>query len=116
MSAKARSSLSTLNTYAALVWLLNGLHSRPPADQAGRCVAKLALPLTNDLRDRQRIIYGMNESGDKEVPFCPTGMMFFRQMTFPPQSDCPRIWHNPDRQLLAHIFEYIFGKSVQMLQ
>ncbi|KAM6491327.1 hypothetical protein JOM56_013101 [Amanita muscaria] len=59
LSSKNRCSLSTLNTYAALVWLINGLHNWPPDDQAGRSVAKMALPLTNDLDDAQRIIFSM---------------------------------------------------------
>ncbi|KAK2464157.1 hypothetical protein APHAL10511_003850, partial [Amanita phalloides] len=117
--AMARSAPSVLTTYAALVWLINGLHNRPPSDQAGRAVSRIALPLTVDLDHNDRLMYGFEavpEDPEDAVPFCPGGMMFFRTMTFPPWSNVARLCRLRDRMLPGNIFKHMFKKTMEDLQ
>ncbi|KAF8327115.1 hypothetical protein F5887DRAFT_1083974 [Amanita rubescens] len=118
LASQTRCRPSTLYTYAALVWLINGLHNRPPSDQTGRAVARIALPLTSDLDHEHRHLFGIDDDleDDEAVPFCPGGMMFLRRMTFPPNSDCARLMWNRDRTLPDAAFQHIFRRPMTDLR
>ena len=109
---------SALYTYAALVWLINGLHNRPPTDQSGRAVARIALPLTSDLDHADRLFFGIDNDPEEEeaVPFCPGGMMFLRRMVFPPEADSARLAVIPNRTLPDVVFKHMFGKVMTDLR
>ena len=118
-SDMARSTPATLYTYAALVWLINGLHNRPPSDQTGRAVARMSLPLTTDLGHLDQLLFGF-DAGDEEdeeaVPFCPGGMMFLRTMVFPPHSNVARLLADTTRIIPHELFKHMFGKTMKELQ
>lgn len=116
LSSEVRSRESTLYTYAALTWLINGLHNRPPSDQTGRAVARMALPLTSDLGHEDRLLFGFEADDSERRPFCPGGMMFLRRMVFPPASDSARLAVKRSRTLPDVAFRHMFGKSMQDLQ
>ena len=112
-----RSSQTALITYASLVWLINGLHNKPPSDQTGRAVSKVALPLTLDLEHDERLRFGFEaDDEDDDTPFCPGGMVFLREMIFPPHSNVARLTKARGAVLPDRAFKHMFGQTMEDLQ
>ncbi|TFK61412.1 hypothetical protein BDN72DRAFT_904123 [Pluteus cervinus] len=118
MGRAERATISVLTTYAALVWLCNGLHSRPPDDSSGREVAAAALPLTIDYSEDQLFLQGADLESLMEkstpVPWTPSGILFLRTLVLPPESNSIRL--HAKRTLSAKAFKYVFGKSIEEIQ
>jgi hypothetical protein len=112
-----RSKPNALLTYAALVWLINGLHSRPPSDKAGRAVARAVLPLTVNLNHEDRLRCGFEgDEQDDDTPVCSGGMIFLRQMIFPPYANVARLRHSTGALLSNQVFTHIFGMPMEDLR
>ncbi|KAG0693136.1 hypothetical protein DFH29DRAFT_1007619 [Suillus ampliporus] len=111
-----RFTSTALTLTAGLMWLANGLHSRPDDGSAARDLMCAILPLTQDydvdgiqIVPRQHHIE--NEDG---LPFCAHGAFFFRDMVFPPIADVPRMTR---LQVISHTsYKFFFGCNFNELR
>ncbi|KAH0825741.1 hypothetical protein J3R83DRAFT_9956 [Lanmaoa asiatica] len=79
-----------LNLTAALVWLANGLNSRPDDDQYGRDIMMTSC-ITAGNRDHGTFLIPPPAQGaPAELPVVRQGAIFLRHILFPPTSGVPR--------------------------
>jgi hypothetical protein len=119
MAPTARVLYPTLLTYAALSWLINGLHSRPRDDSAGKALVRCVLPLTSDTnnenlytQDQPLALFDDEASG---IPHTPGGLIFLRHITIPPEANTVRFLDG-NRYLSQNVFKNLFGKSEEEIQ
>lgn len=113
--------MPVLTTYAALTWLINGLHNRPGDDTAGRAVVSVALPQTQDWNAGDPLLQGVEREYFETAPdfsggypYNPCGLIFLREMVIPPESNTIRL--SMGRQLDEHGFYANFGMAEQALR
>ena len=100
---------------AALVWLTNGLHSRPDDDRHGRDLMCGSLPLTVDYNlGILQVQPPVDHPGDLPyLPTCPYGAFFLRDIQWSPLADCPRFkW---GRNLHPTTFRHYLGHTAEDL-
>lgn len=113
LSNAERAHSSCYLTYAALAWLINGLHSRPDDTSTGRAIVRAALPLTMDLQDVHLYTQGQVAETlvtSDGIPYAPCGILYLRRMFVPPEANKVRLHHGP--ALDDNVFRRIFGKSL----
>ena len=85
-----------LNLTAALVWLANGLNSRPDDDQYGRDIM-MASCITAAGHNRGIFLIQPPAQGEPgELPVVRQGAIFLRTILFPPNSGVPRFMHGKE--------------------
>ncbi|KAG9221989.1 hypothetical protein CCMSSC00406_0009197 [Pleurotus cornucopiae] len=110
-----------LSTYAAVVWMVNGIHSRPNPQSLGQECRKVALPYFEDHYASDLLAAGFNEAelntlAEENVnrPFSPYNVLFMRRILFPPATNTVRL--PMDRLLLKKYHIHMFGKSLPDLR
>ena len=112
-----RSAQEALLLVAALVWLANGLHSRPDDGSAGRNLMTAVLPLVErDGADANTLAFyaqtdfgdGQNEDDDSRLPYIPHGLVFFKTLKL--ESVPVRRFHRGNH-LADFAFLFFFGKD-----
>ncbi|KAG1729405.1 hypothetical protein EDB19DRAFT_1832449 [Suillus lakei] len=93
-----------LTLMAGLMWLANGLHSRPDDGSAAWDLMYAILPLTNDYdADGIQIVPQQHHiDNDDGLPFCAHGAFFLRDMVFPPVADVPHMTHMHPNKCWGH--------------
>lgn len=87
---KERALYQSVLLVAACVWLINGLHSRPDDDSTARHLVKVILPLTSDLNGNADLftqgeaLEDFDEGDDPGVPHTRGGLVFLRELVWPP--------------------------------
>ncbi|KAG5223529.1 hypothetical protein IMY05_C0771000600 [Salix suchowensis] len=113
-------SAAMLTTYAATVWMINGVHSRPDNQTGGRACRDVALPKYVDYSHDDLVQLGYDDntvghvSDDPTVTFSPYGVLFMRRIYFPPESNTVRLPIG-ERLSLEH-YPLVFGKTLQELR
>jgi hypothetical protein len=112
-----RTMIESLVLTAGLVWLVNGLNSRPDDGQAARDLMLSILPTTNDPQ-QGNLMFFLRDGHDLAVPFCPNGAVFLRPFRVPPEAPCPRISGGqlPSNASLAFLLGRPPHEIMQMLQ
>lgn len=120
-SAEQTVTTAVMSTYAAVVWMINGVHSRPNSESGGRACQKIAIPLfedysATDLQDAGYSDRELNalEEQYAESPFSPFNVVFMRRIFFPPETNTVRL---PMGRVLPEKFHiWMFGKSLADLR
>ncbi|KAF4568669.1 hypothetical protein EYR36_010682 [Pleurotus pulmonarius] len=113
-------SAAMLTTYAATVWMINGIHSRPDTHPGGRACRAVAVPKYADYSHEDLISLGYNENAaahvtdDDTATFSPYGVIFMRRIYFPPEANTVRLAVGA-RLSLDH-YEYVFNKTLPELR
>lgn len=105
-----------LSLSAAILWLTNGLHSRPDDGSAARDLMCTILPLTQDYEQNMLQIPPRDDlvrHGDM-LPVCAHGAYFLREIIWPPLTDVPRLQRGP--MLRNSTFKYMFGLDFDALR
>ncbi|KDQ27215.1 hypothetical protein PLEOSDRAFT_158883, partial [Pleurotus ostreatus PC15] len=109
-----------LSTYAATVWMINGVHSRPDNQTGGRACHDIALPKYADYTHDDLVQLGYDDNAVAHVStnttatFSPYGVLFMRRIYFPPESNTVRLAVG-DRLPLEH-YEWVFNKTLPELR
>jgi hypothetical protein len=105
-----------LSLSAGILWLTNGLHSRPDDGSAARDLMCTILPLTQDydqdmlqIRPREEL----RQHGDM-LPVCAHGAFFLRDIVWPPTADVPRFQRGP--MMRNSTFKFMFGLDYDVLR
>lgn len=112
---------AVLSTYAAVVWMVNGVHSRPNPESGGRACRNVAIPHFEDYSATELLNAGFNEGeldtlADEhaDTTFSPFNVLFMRRIHFPPETNTVRL---PMNRLLPERFHtWMFGKSLADLR
>lgn len=108
-SKELRFTPDALLLTAAMVWLTNGLHSRPDDGSAARDLMYCVMPLTDDLNEGIIHIQAVNDGDEHPVPTCSFGAYFVRDIVLPPIADVPRMVYG---QVLNNAsFKFLFGRD-----
>ncbi|KAG2133223.1 uncharacterized protein EDB93DRAFT_1107682 [Suillus bovinus] len=105
-----------LTLTAGLMWLANGLHSRPDDGSAARDLMCAILPVTHDYdADGIQIVPRQHHIDNHDgLPFCAHGAFFLREMVFPPIADVPRMKRT---NVISHTsYKYFFGCDFNVLR
>ncbi|KAF7426823.1 hypothetical protein PC9H_009192 [Pleurotus ostreatus] len=120
-SAEQTVTTAVMSTYAAVVWMINGVHSRPNSESGGRACQKIAIPLFEDYSatDLQAAGYADRELNAleeqyAESPFSPFNVVFMRRIFFPPETNTVRL--PMGRVLPEKFYNWMFGKSLADLR
>ncbi|KAG2048355.1 hypothetical protein BDR06DRAFT_976026 [Suillus hirtellus] len=111
-----RFTSTALTLTAGLVWLANGLHSRPDDGSAARDLMCAILPLTHDYDvDGIQIVPRQHHVDNNDgLPFCAHGAFFLRDMVFPPIADVPRMTRT---HVISHTsYKFFFGCDFNVLR
>lgn len=113
-----RSTQEALLLLAALVWLANGLHSRPDDGSAGRNLMTAVLPHVeragadpNTLAFYAQTDF-QNEDGDDMLPYIPYGLVFFKDLKL---ESVPVPRFRRGKQLADFAFLFFFGKDYESI-
>ncbi|KAG1717976.1 hypothetical protein EDB19DRAFT_1921560 [Suillus lakei] len=111
-----RVGVDALSLSGGILWMTNGLHSRPDDGSAARDLMCTILPLTRDYRHDMLQIRPREElvrHGDM-LPICAHGAYFFRDIVWPPTTDVPRLQRGP--MMRNSTFKFIFGLDYEALR
>lgn len=110
----ARYSRETLNLTAALVWLANGLNSRPDDDQFGRDIMMTSCLTAGGRNHGTFLIHPRAEAPPGELPVVRQGAIFLRSILFPPASAAPRFVYGKEMNNATWI--HMFGQMPDQLR
>ncbi|KAL0575321.1 hypothetical protein V5O48_006650 [Marasmius crinis-equi] len=103
---------------AAVVWLINGLHSRPDDGSAARDLMRCVLPVTDDHVDQSMLMFKKHEhrevNGDA-LPFNPYGCVFLRPIMVHFSVGAPR-FRSSGRFLQDEYFMFWFKMDIQQVR
>ena len=105
-----RYSREALNLTAALVWLANGLNSRPDDDQYGRDIMMTSCLTARGGNHGTFLIHPPAEG----LPVVRQGAIFLRRTLFPPTSGLPRFSYGMDLNDATWI--HFFGRTRDQLR
>lgn len=106
--AVGRGHPASLTLLAACAWLVNAQNNRPAEGQAETNLRWACLPH----RRIESAESGEEDDPDEEEDSEPSqefGVFFFRALSLPPWTSCPRIWLG--RELNDRSFQFFFGAS-----
>ncbi|KAG9308932.1 hypothetical protein JVU11DRAFT_11396 [Chiua virens] len=104
----------TLNLTAALVWLANGLNSRPDDDQYGRDVMVTSCWTADDLDHGTFLIHPPAGGPVRDLPVVRQGAIFLRGILFPPTSGVPRFSYG--KELNNATWIHFFSRTPDQLR
>lgn len=104
----------TLNLTAALVWLANGLNSRPDDDQYARDIMITSCLTSRDRDHGTFLIHPPAQGGPGNLPVVRQGAIFLRRIVFPPTSGVPRFSYGMELNDATWI--HLFGKTCEQLR
>jgi hypothetical protein len=107
---------STLALVAGLVYQINGLHSRPQDDSAGRTIQRTVYPLTQNMEHPNILVPNTDLSTvlDKYpdgFPYALAGSHFITDIWIKPQSE--RFKFRDGRSIPADMFQHVFGCTIE---
>ncbi|THV02123.1 hypothetical protein K435DRAFT_792791 [Dendrothele bispora CBS 962.96] len=119
-SSLKRCTRESLLLTAGLVWMVNGIHSRPEDGPAARSLAKAILPVTdagNANIDLRTLLFPASKTPDRTegytVPYVPNGMVFLRRLVL--EDDVPRVCAGGPF-INEKAFQYLFKMSLEDVQ
>jgi hypothetical protein len=124
-NTRLRCNSNALLLTAAMVWFINGLHSRPDDGSAARDLMRAILPRTDGesnlgIRPEPRHYESGSDddddddSDDEGVPHAPCGLIFLREVILPPTSTVPRM--RIGRSVKDTTFKFFLGGKLQDIQ
>ncbi|KAJ8496548.1 hypothetical protein ONZ45_g12394 [Pleurotus djamor] len=120
-SVDQRINAPGLSLVAAVVWLVNGIHSRPDDHAKGRACNQVAVTYFRDFTHAEIVSMGYTEAGFDELrteyehkPFMPMNAIFMRRIYFKPESNSIRL--SILRVLHPTMIEKVFGQSEGQLK
>jgi hypothetical protein len=105
-----RMRINAIELTIGLVWLLQGIYSRPDDGTVGREIMLRILPITNDYNGGNLMFLpSPNRNEDVPVPFCRYGAVFLAPLKWPPEVPAPRL--SPQNRFALHdrCYLYYFG-------
>lgn len=103
-----------LNLTAALVWLANGLNSRPEDDQFGRDIMITSCLTAGNRNHGTFLIHPPAQGGPGDLPVVRQGAIFLRRIIFPPDSGVPRFSYGKELNIATWI--HLFNRTPDQLR